>query len=214
MLISMFLPQSPKIGPFEFDAILEDVIESNVRTPLFPLEIQAEATDHIIVEPKVYTITGAISNTPIKVGLRTLGSLGVGALSNLFGSQVASQVAGLTAGFLAGTEETRSGSTLSALLAIQTAGQMFNLTTADIRLDNMIIRTIRRTRTPATEHGFTFTAEIAELPLVSTVLRANRPLFNQLNQDDPSITQAAPVVNQGELSTFELTNPAFLSDIA
>lgn len=211
--IHIFTSEAPKIGPLEFDVIFQDTLESTVELALYPLEIGADAADHRIILPKMYSLTGAVSNTPLTIGLETLESIGVEALSSLFSSSIASEVAGLAAGFLAGSDDTRASATLSMLLAIQASGEPFDLTTGYINLSNMTILSIRSTRTPRTEGGFTFTADLQEMPRVETVLRQNTPTNDQLRDGDPSGTQASPVANQGEVSTSLLTNPTLLADI-
>ena len=204
-IISLFTRKQPSFSvgkilgqdrPLVFDAVLEDSIETQVDYTQFPIEIGADASDHGIIRPIKYTLTGAISNNPISPSITDFAG---GAVSNLLESSVASTVAGLSAGFLAGSDETRSGATLQTLIALQYLRIPFDIDAVDIQLSNMVITSIQRTRNPENENGLEFVAEMQELPLLATVLLQNQPGQSQLNAGDPSQTMAAADVNKGEV---------------
>ncbi len=107
-LINIFVPKAPSFnvggGVISFDAVLEDTLEASVTYPEFPLEIGANASDHGIINPITWTITGLVSNTPLDLGALEA----TGFLTNFFDSEVITAVAGLAAGFISGSQETRA----------------------------------------------------------------------------------------------------------
>ena len=199
-IISLFTAKSPRINaggdPITFDAVIEDTIETQVDYTQFPIEIGADASDHGIIRPIKYTLTGSVSNNPISPGLTDFAG---GVVSNFFDSALASTVAGLSAGFLAGSSSTRAGATLELLIGLQYSRIPFDVDAVDYQLKSMVITSIRRTRNTNNENGLEFIAEMQELPLLATVLLQNQPGKGQLNTGDPSQTMAAADVNKGEV---------------
>ena len=195
-LINIFVAKSPTISNLEFDAVLEDTFEASVDLTSYPIEVGARATDHRIIKPRKWSIVGAMSNTPLNASVTDF--IG-GGVSNFVDSGVLSTVAGLSAGYLAGTEETRSSSTLKALLDLMDNGDPFDVDAGDIQLKNMVIGNIRRTKDASNEGGLIFEAELQEFPTLETVLAKNQPSSSQLNQDDPSASQISAINNRGEI---------------
>lgn len=194
-LINIFVAKSPTLANIEFDAVLEDTFEASVDLTGYPIELGARASDHRIINPFTWTIIGAVSNTPLQAGLTDF----TGALSNVVDSGVLSTVAGLSAGFLAGSNETRSSAALNALLTLMTTGDPFDIDAGDVQLTNMVIANIRRTKDPENENGLIFEAELQEFPTLTTTIAKNQPQLSQLNPDDPSASQASALNNRGEI---------------
>ena len=195
-LINIFVAKSPTLNNIEFDAVLEDTFEASVDLTGFEIELGARASDHRIIKPFKWTIIGAVSNTPLQASVSDF--IG-GVLSNVTDSAIASTVAGLSAGFLAGSNETRSSAALDALLTLMTTGEPFDVDAGDIQLTNMVIGNIRRTKDATNEGGLIFEAELQEYPTLQTTIANNQPISSQLNQDDPSASQASAVNNRGEV---------------
>lgn len=207
-LLNIFVPKAPSFnvgsGVISFDAVLEDTLEASVTYPEFPLEIGANATDHGIINPVSWTITGLVSNNPLNPGLLEAS----GFLTNFFDSATITAIAGLSAGFLAGSEETRAGSTLGTLLGLMVQRQPFDIDAGDIQLSNMVITNIRRTKTPANEGGLEFVAELMELPLIATVITANQPGQSSLRFGDTAQTQATSLIKRGEVAVKQAAQSA------
>lgn len=199
-IINIFTKKAPTLGSgdssISFDAVLEDTIEATVDYTQFPIEIGANATDHGIIRPITYTMRGVVSNNPLSTQLADFAG---GFLSNFFNSAIVSTVAGISAGFLAGSDQTRAGSTLEFLIALMYARNPFDVDAVDFQLQNMVITSIRRTRNPTNENGLEFIAEMQELPLLATVITQNQPGVSILPSNDPAETQAAADVNKGEV---------------
>jgi len=202
-LINLFTRKSPTFnvggGIISFDAVLEDTLEANVEYTSFPLEVGSNASDHGIIQPITWTITGLASNNPL--GLEP--SQITGFLTNFFDIPGLSAVAGLAAGFLSGSNETNAGATLQLLLGLMYLREPFDIDAVDIQLSNMVITNITRTKTPSNENGLEFTAELMELPLISTVITTNQPGQSQLRDFDPAKTQSTALVKKCEISSLE-----------
>ena len=202
-LISLFTHKAPTFniggGIIAFDAVLEDTLEASVEYTSFPLEVGSNASDHGIIQPITWTITGLASNNP----LGTDPSQITGFLTNFFDIPGLSAIAGLAAGFLSGSNETNAGATLQLLLGLMYIREPFDIDAVDIQLTNMVITNVFRTKTSENENGLEFTAELMELPLIGTVITTNEPGQSQLREFDPSQTQSTAVVKKGEISTLE-----------
>ncbi len=60
------LGPSPEEGGLLIDAVLEEAIALEADYTTHPIEIGAEITDHVIPKPGVYTLTGVVSDHPLK----------------------------------------------------------------------------------------------------------------------------------------------------
>jgi len=204
-LINIFVPKSPEfitsLGVVTFDAVLEDTLSASVDYPTFPLEVGADASDHGIINPIEWSITGLVSNNPLSAGLTEAS----GVITNIFDPSTALAIASLSAGFLSGSDGTRAGAALQLLLGLMYQRQPFDIDAGDIQLQNMVIVSVERTKTAENEGGLEFVAELMELPLISTVITSNEPGQSQLRFGDPAKSQAAGLLKKGEISTTETT---------
>ena len=199
-LINIFTPKSPTMAGIEFDAVLEDTLEASVDLTGYPIELGARASVHRIINPFKWTIVGAVSNTPL--GL-SIGDFIGGALSNITDNAIVGALGGLSAGLLAGSDETRSSAALAALINLMTTGEPFDIDAGDIQLTNMIVGRIRRTKNPENEGGLIFEADLQEYPTLKTTLSKNQPISTELNPDDPASSQASAVNDLGEISLID-----------
>lgn len=195
-LLSLFSKSAPTLAGIQFDAVLEDTLETEVQNTGFTIESGVRAADHRIILPFRWSLIVAVSDNPIKPMFTDF--IG-GALSNLTDNALVSTVAGLSASALAGSEEARSSNVLNALIELQTSGTAFDIDAGDIQLSNMVINRIRRRKTPDNEGGLIAEVELQELPTLSTVVSANsQPAQNQLQDEDPSKSQIGALVDKGE----------------
>ncbi|AFC22439.1 tail fiber protein [Vibrio phage CP-T1] len=195
-IITLFTKKAPTIAGIEFDAILEDTIESSVEFTGYPIESGARAADHGIIQPYRWSLIVAVSNNPLKPQVTDF--IG-GALSNLTNNPLLASIAGTSAGLLAGSSDSRASAALQLLLALQMARESFDIDAGDIQLQNMVIVNIRRTKTPDNETGLFAEVQLQELPTLETIItRGTNPTANQLRDNDPSQSQLAALVNRGE----------------
>ena len=200
-VISVFTSQAPTIGGrpgvpgYEFDAVLEDTLDASVQLTGYAIESGARVMDHRIINPIKWTMTGAVSNNPLRTQITDF--LG-GVVSNLIDNPYAATVAGLAAGFLSGSNETRSSTTLSFLINLMFTGDPFDVDTGDLQLKNMVITRISRAKDPSNENGLIFVAELQELIILDSIGSNGQPKQTQLPKDDPAQTGIAGVIDRGE----------------
>lgn len=194
-IITLFTKKAPTIGGVEFDAVLEDTLDAPIQLTQYPIESGANASDHAIIQPYQYVMLVAVSNNPIKP---TVTDFAAGAISNFFDSNIVSSIAGLSAGFLGSSDDSRSASALEFLLGLRISRQPFDLDAGDIVLQNMVVVNVRRTKTPVNEQGLFAEVQLQELPTLDTILTPESPKQEQLREGDPSQSQVAGDINKGE----------------
>lgn len=193
-LINLLVKRGPQLGSLQFDAVLSDDLNASVDIVQYPIETGTPIADHIIYQPIKYTMTGAVSNNPLKVSPTDF----VGALSNLVDDNpFIAAGAGLFAGWLSGSDETRSSTTLNTLLDFMYSGQSFTVDTGEITLNNMVINSIQRAKDPETENGLIFVATLQQIVTLDRVVSGNQPAQYQLNSNDVSSTSISGLVERG-----------------
>lgn len=194
-IINIFTRQAPTIAGYSFDAVLEDALEASVTLTAIPIESGVRISDHRILNPFKYTLTGAISNNPVKVQLTDF--LG-GGLSNLTDNPFVSAVAGLSAGFLAGSDETRASSTLGFLIWLMQSSDPFDIDAGDIVLKNMAITKLSRTKDPRNEGGLEFVVDLQEVISLDRIARDTECSVPQLRDGDPSQSALSRAIKRGQ----------------
>lgn len=196
-ILSILTRQSPTIAGYQFDATLEDSFEASVELTRYPVESGVQPSDHSIIQPFRYYMIGAISNNPLKVF--DLAGLAAGGLSNLAGrNPFAAAIAGMSAGFLAGSQDTRGSSTLEFLLNLLVARMPFDVDAVDIQLKDMVLTRLSRDRSPEVEGGLIFVAELQELVQLDRLADKTQPRQDQLPDGDPAKSGAAAEMNSGQ----------------
>lgn len=194
-IINIFTRQAPTIAGYAFDAVLEDTFEATVDVTSYPVESGVRVSDHRILQPFRWTLTGAVSNNPLKVQPTDFAG---GLLSNLTRNPLVSTVAGLSAGWLAGSDETRASTTLQFLITLMQSGDPFDIDAGDILLKNMVITRLSRTKEPRNENGLEFVAELQELITLDRIRRNTEPSQEQLREGDPSESAISRAVKRGQ----------------
>ncbi|MGH9928341.1 MAG: phage baseplate protein [Pyrinomonadaceae bacterium] len=201
-LVNIFTRKAPTIGGnrtgqtgYSFDAVLEDTLEINVAVTTYPVESGVRVSDHRILQPFKWTMTGAVSNNPLQVQVTDF--LG-GVVSNFSDSAVIATVAGLSAGFLAGSDETRASTTLAMLIDLMQSGDPFDVDAGDITLTNMVITRLSRTKEPRNENGLEFVVELQELVTLERLVNIGQPGVEQLRTDDPSESAISKTIRKGQ----------------
>lgn len=202
-IINIFTRQAPTIAGYSFDAVLEDTFELTVALTSIPIESGVRISDHRILNPFKWTMTGAISNNPVKVQLTDF--LG-GALSNLTDNPIVSTIAGLSAGFLAGSNETRASTTLDFLIWMARSADPFDIDAGDILLKNMAITRLSRTKEPRNEGGLEFVIELQEVISLDRIVRDTECSLPQLRDGDPSKSALSRAISKGQAIAKEATD--------
>lgn len=197
-LMSIFTKTLPKIGPLEFDAKLEGITSKAITLTQYPVEFGANTNDHAILMPNRYLLTGAVSNSPLGLGLDDIGMMGAGALATVVGGVGGAAISAVSAYLLSGSDDTRASTAWASLTAIMEARAKFDLDTGkEIMRDMMIIRLDERTR-PDNEDGLVFIAELQQVRIVKSPLGRGVNSADQLMQNDTVSTQGAPMVTTGD----------------
>lgn len=194
-IVNLFTKQAPTIAGYSFDAVLEDTFEATVEVTTYPIESGVRVSDHRILQPFKWSMVGAVSNNPLKVQLTDF--LG-GALSNLTDNPLVASIAGLSAGFLAGSDETRASTTLQFLIVLMQAGDPFDIDAGDITLRNMVITRLSRTKDPSNEDGLIFIADLQELITLERISFVGPPAPDQLRDGDQSKSAITRAINRGQ----------------
>lgn len=186
---------APTIGGYSFDAVLEDTLDISVELTSYPVESGARVNDHRIINPIKWSLTGAVSNNPLTPTITDF--LG-GTLSNLTNNPYVAAVAGLSASWLAGSEETRASTTLQFLIGLMMTGDPFYVDAGDIQLDNMVITRLSRGKDPSNENGLIFVAELQELISLDRLPTLGQPQQYQLRKLDPAQSAISATVKKGQ----------------
>lgn len=196
-LINLLVKRGPQLGSLQFDAVLSDDLDASVDIVQYPIETGTPIADHIIYQPIRYTMTGAVSNNPLKVSITDF----TGALTNLVDDNpFIAAGAGLFAGWLSGSNETRSSTTLNTLLDFMYSGQVFTVDTGEITLNNMVIQRIGRSKDPENENGLIFVAELQQIVTLDRVANSSQPARYQLNSNDVSSTSISGLIERGYIN--------------
>lgn len=196
-LINLLVKRGPQLGSLQFDAVLSDDLDASVDIVQYPIETGTPIADHIIYQPIRYTMTGAVSNNPLKVSITDF----TGALTNLVDDNpFIATGAGLFAGWLSGSNETRSSTTLNTLLDFMYSGQVFTVDTGEITLNNMVIQRIGRSKDPENENGLIFVAELQQIVTLDRVANGSQPAQYQLNGNDVSSTSISGLIERGYIN--------------
>lgn len=196
-LINLLVKRGPQLGSLQFDAVLSDDLDASVDIVRYPIETGTPIADHIIYQPIRYTMTGAVSNNPLKVSITDF----TGVLTNLVDDNpFIAAGAGLFAGWLSGSNETRSSTTLNTLLDFMYSGQVFTVDTGEITLNNMVIQRIGRSKDPENENGLIFVAELQQIVTLDRVANGSQPAQYQLNSNDVSSTSISGLIERGYIN--------------
>jgi hypothetical protein len=194
-IVNLFTKQAPTIAGYSFDAVLEDTFEATVEVTTYAIESGVRVSDHRILQPFKWSLVGAVSNNPLSVQLTDF--LG-GALSNLTNNPLVSSIAGLSAGFLAGSDETRASTTLQFLITLMQGGDPFDIDAGDIILRNMVITRLSRTKDPSNENGLIFIADLQELITLERISMVGPPSPAQLRDGDKAKSAITRAINRGQ----------------
>jgi hypothetical protein len=104
----------------------------------------------------------------------------------------------LSAGFLAGSDETRASTTLQFLIVLMQSGDPFTIDAGDITLNNMVITRLSRTKDPSNENGLIFVADLQELITLERISFVGPPAPDQLRDGDQSKSATTRAINRGQ----------------
>lgn len=196
-VMSIFSKTVPAIESIEFDAKLEGATSKAVQLTQYPVEFGANVNDHAILLPDRYLLTGAVSNSPLGLGLNDIGMMGAGAAATAIGGLAGAAISTVSAYLLSGSEATRAETAWASLTDLLQSRTVFDLVTElETLLDMVLIRLDQRTR-PEDEDGLIFVAELQKVRIIKSQVSRGVQTPEQLLQNDPVATQGAPMVISG-----------------
>lgn len=171
------------LGPVGFDAVLSETISASSTVTSNPIETGAEINDHIFTNPKIYTLSAGVTNTPLHLSE-----------NDLFTSDIV------------GVDTNRRASAWEVLNILHDAGDTFSVQSGLELLPNMVLTSLDTTLDAATQGALLFSATLQQLTIVDTALE-------QLSADQlQSIAKpkASPVKDAGKVSKRPVDESLFL----
>lgn len=208
-MIDIFINRAPRLGLFTFDAVLSTTTQGSVKLTQIPLESGAEVNDHRIRNPNTYSMTGAVSNSPLKVSLDDILSLGLNVIGSITQPGGASDTAmNIGSSYLAGSAGARSSTSASLLFALKDSGDPITVVTGLMTLRDMVIADVLINQDPTMDDGFTFTAQLQEYMYIKS-LNNESPV----SEMDPSVQESAsPDSMLGQAATQKVSNQIWADD--
>lgn len=197
-LMSIFTKTLPKIGSLEFDAKLEGKTSKSVQLTRFPIEFGAPVNDHAILLPNRYLLTGAVSNSPLGLGLSDIGMMGAGAIATAVGGVGGAAISAVSAYLLSGGNETRASTAWASLSALLESRSKFDLDTGKEIMRDMVLVDLYEGTVPENEDGLVFVAELQQVRIVKSKIGRGVTSADQLMKNDTVSTQGAPMVTTGD----------------
>lgn len=127
---NLFVRTEKSIGGIQLDAVITETHNNQVRLTKNPVELGADITDHVIVEPKKINILAQVSDTPL--GLAALGQI-VDTVTGLFGTSTSQNV-------------TRSNAAYNAMVQLMELREPIEVQTKLKLYSNMVITNITTTQ--------------------------------------------------------------------
>ena len=170
-----------QVANYSFDAVVEETVEFETEFTGYPLENGVTINDHRIIKPARYTVRGITSNTPLKVSVTDFAG---GLVSNLSDNPLIGAVTGISAGYLAGSSDSRTAAAMQTFIDIMEGAEPFDVDTGEIQLKNMCITHITRTRNPETENALEVVLDLQEMILLDRINPDNgQPSHKKMRPD-------------------------------
>ena len=131
------------VGVIEFDVTVSESASATATATKNPVENGADVTDHVRMEPLAFTVSGIVSDTPVKF------------------------LAGIQAGnILTGNKQSKTA--WDKLLELQAKREPFTLTQGLKSYNNVVIMKLSATKDASNSGALVFTSEMQEIILVGT----------------------------------------------
>ena len=180
-LENLFIRTKRFLGSIQLDAVLRETLTNTIRVTKNPVELGVDINDHAIIEPKRYTMEGAVSDTP----------LGFAALENI-ASSIVDSVSGFF-GDSTGEGATRSQAAYETLVALQETREPIEVQAGLTLLTNMLIENISVSQDKDTSRTLMFVAKLVEVQIVSTETIS----FPQESLSGSAKQQASSTIDKG-----------------
>ncbi|MCE2029297.1 phage baseplate protein [Sessilibacter corallicola] len=194
-----------------FDAVLEETVNAEAQLTGYTAESGVSVVDHRVLSPIKWTMTGGLSNNPLRISATDftglLSDIVENSIGDLIGNGAAQLGLGLAAGLLSGPAETRTSEAMySLLLDLWASGEEFDVVTGDITLVNMSVVKVSRTNDIDNEGALIFQVELQELPRLGRIQQQGGTGIKRPTTDmsEPSATSIGDRVNRGLVSLREV----------
>lgn len=157
----------PPGGGLLLDAVINESYTKEADVSVFPIEIGAEISDHVIPKPAVYIMTGVVTDNPLQW---------------------------FATSYQHTASSTRHLSAFAILLDLMTSRQSFDIDTGYLQLKDVVLSSITSEKTATTAHELNFEATLLVLNIVDTQLV---PLTAGMVLAGNPGEQAAPEVDAG-----------------
>ncbi len=192
----------PKFGKsnqwVEVDAVISVSVSASVTYTHFPIEWGAEVSDHGIVQPQKYSMQGGVTKSPLGAELSDFAG---GFFSNLNNNSRIANAAGLSAGFLAGSDEGRPASSWEFLYGLMVKKKAFDVFNGLTLMTDMVITNLSFEMNPKNENALIFDAQLQELITIDHITSKGRvspsTTLESTDAQDPVSTQNIGLKNQG-----------------
>lgn len=223
-ITGIFTKQRPNIGGFVFDAVLEESDELQSEATRYSVEDGSTGNDHVNVRNMRISMTVAISDNYFKAlaaqasaqnvltnlsdsVLSSAISIGASAASGVIAGALGgagSAIAGLgasiaNASYAAGQAQTRSGTALDNIRALQRSRQYFTLITSKASYKNCVILRTARTTDPSNEGGLILLVEMEAMRIMDSTITQTAIGVLPSREDDPAGSQAYPYIDTGRV---------------
>lgn len=170
----------------EVDAVLLEQFEVSSQITSHPIDTGAEISDHVINNPRMYTIEAVVTDTPMGLlsALQTLGDNAAAALRYLTN--------GLGGDDSTAPATARSVAAFQSLMALWESKAAINVQTGMGLWENLVIQNIRVRVDKETANHLRFTAALQEVRRVPVMLLGAENLA-----PGPVEESAAPVKREG-----------------
>lgn len=193
---------SPLLANYTFDVITEQAVTLSVDVPTYPIETGVQIADHRVIQPMEYMLHGVFSNKELKVSATDFAG---GLVSNLVDNPVVAAVAGMSAGYLAGSDSTRATAAMEELIKLMESHQPFDVDTGDMILHNLSIVEIRREINPENENGLEVELRLREMITLDRITTDGQPSHSIVRKDTETEKSGSGIVSkiQGGLKSLQ-----------
>lgn len=149
---NLFIRKEKSLGGIKLDAILTETHDNRFRLTKNPIELGADTTDNVVIEPKTVTISTIVTDTPI--GLAALGQI-VDNVTGLFGTASDENI-------------TRSAAAYNSIIALAETREPLELQTNLKLYGNMVITGVSTTQNKDSSRAVNMIIKLEEVLIVET----------------------------------------------
>jgi hypothetical protein len=176
-------------GDIAFDAVIAEDISASSTLTSNPIETGAEINDHIFLNPKTYTITAGVSNTPLS-----------GIIPGLFQAD----------GVFGPSGSGRRASAWSVMNELHEAGERFTVQAGLETIPNLVINSISAPNEARLAGSLIFTANLVQVRIVDT---EESQLPKEQLEPGATTEQGTSNVPKGKVNKKEATNKSWALQI-